>query len=358
VERFDAASLDKTLDACMTPVVNLNILFAIVYVAAAAIVAAALIILMRPLLLRYALAIPNRRSSHSTPTPQGGGIAVIASTIVVSGIVAVWLGVATPLLYTLLAAAAALAVLGAIDDIRPLGAALRLGLQALAVLVVMIAMPVDWQALPTLPLVVERALLLVAGLWFINLVNFMDGLDWMTVAEVVPVAGALAALGLSGLYPIPTMLVALALFGAMLGFAPFNRPVARLFLGDVGSLPIGLVLGTLLYALAVQGYFAAALILPMYYLFDATITLLRRLARGERIWEAHRQHFYQRAVDGGMTATQIASHVFLLNLVLTALAILTILYPAFSIASVVSAMLIVGAALWRFGTARRQSSVH
>jgi UDP-N-acetylmuramyl pentapeptide phosphotransferase/UDP-N-acetylglucosamine-1-phosphate transferase len=107
----------------------------------------------------------------------------------------------------------------------------------------------------------------------------------------------------------------------------------------------------------VQGYFAAALILPMYYLFDATITLLRRLARGERIWEAHRQHFYQRAVDGGMTATQIASHVFLLNLVLMAMAILTILYPAFSIASVVSATFLVGSALWRFGTTHRQPNI-
>jgi len=329
---------------------SLDVLPAIALVAAAAIIAAMLIVLLRPLLLRYALAIPNRRSSHRTPTPQGGGMAVITATIVVGGMAAIWLGVVTPSLCALLALAAALAVLGAVDDIRPLGPALRLGLQALALLILAVAIPADWQALPALPLFLERTLFLVAGLWFVNLVNFMDGLDWMTVAEVVPVAGALAALGLSGLYPVPTMLVALALFGAMLGFAPFNRPVARLFLGDVGSLPIGLVLGTLLYALAAQGHFAAALILPMYYLLDATITLLRRLLRGERVWEAHRQHFYQQAADGGMTATQIVSRLFLLNLVLIALAMAAIAYPALGIAWVLSAAAIVGAILWHFAS--------
>lgn len=342
----------------MMPFPGLDTLPAIVCVAAAAIIAAILIVILRPLLLRYALAIPNRRSSHRTPTPQGGGIAVIASTIVVGGVASVWLGVATPLLAVLLAVAAALAVLGAVDDIRPLGPALRFGLQGLAVLILAAAMPADWRALPALPLVLERALLVIAGLWFVNLVNFMDGLDWMTVAEVVPVAGALAALGLSGLYPLHTTLVALALFGAMLGFAPFNRPVARLFLGDVGSLPIGLLLGALLYVLATLGHFAAALILPMYYLMDASLTLLKRILRRERVWEAHRQHFYQQAVDGGMTAMRIVVHVFVLNVVLIPLAVMTIAYPDFGTAGVIAALIAVSAVLWRFATAKQRLAAH
>ena len=338
----------------MTPWLDLDLLPAIALVAAATIVTAGLIVLLRPLLVHYALAIPNRRSSHRTPTPQGGGIAVIATTIAVSGIATAWLGVMTPLLCILLAVAAALAVLGAVDDIRPLGAALRLALQALAVLVVILAMPADWRALPALPLMLERALVLIAGLWFVNLVNFMDGLDWMTVAEVVPITGALAALGLSGVYPLSTTLIALALFGAILGFAPFNRPVAKLFLGDVGSLPIGLLLGTLLYVLATQGHLAAALILPMYYLLDATITLLRRMAHGERVWEAHRQHFYQHAADGGMSAAQVVARVFLLNLVLVTLALLAIVFSAFSVAIVTLAAVIVTTVLWYFAAISRQ----
>ena len=86
-----------------------------------------------------------------------------------------------------------------------------------------------------------------------------------------------------GALPGDAALVALALCGAMVGFAPFNRPVARLFLGDVGSLPIGLLLGWLLILLAGSGHLAAALLLPLYYLADATITLLRRSANGEPV---------------------------------------------------------------------------
>ena len=96
----------------------------------------------------------------------------------------------------------------------------------------------------------------------------------------------------------------------MLGFAPFNKPVARLFLGDVGSLPIGLLLGWLLLQLAAKGHLAAALILPLYYLADATITLACRIARGEPIWQAHRTHFYQRATDNGFSVPAIVTRVF------------------------------------------------
>src|SRR5690606_23967419 len=108
--------------------------------------------------------------------------------------------------------------------------------------------------------------LIVALLWFVNLTNFMDGLDWMTVAETVPVAAGIAILGpLAGL-PAEAVVTALALGGAMIGFAPFNRPMARLFLGDVGSLAVGLLLGWMLILLAAQGHLAAALLLPLYYL--------------------------------------------------------------------------------------------
>ena len=122
-------------------------------------------------------------------------------------------------------------------------------------------------------------------LWFVNLVNFMDGIDWMTVAEVVPVIAGARAVRLMGALPRAGDPRRTCAAGAMIGFAPFNRPVARLFLGDVGSLPIGLLLAWLLLALAGHGHLAAALLLPLYYLADATITLLRRLVRGERFWQ-------------------------------------------------------------------------
>src|ERR1700687_1118754 len=145
----------------------------------------------------------------------------------------------------------------------------------------------------------------------------------MTVAEVVPVTGAMVVLGSFGDFPVSATIVAAALCGAMVGFAPFNRPVAKLFLGDVGSLPIGLLLGWCLLQLAYHQQLAAALLLPLYYLTDATVTLLRRLAKGERFWAAHRSHFYQRATDNGFTVLRVVSEVFALNVGLAVLAIVS-----------------------------------
>jgi UDP-N-acetylmuramyl pentapeptide phosphotransferase/UDP-N-acetylglucosamine-1-phosphate transferase len=216
-----------------------------------------------------------------------------------------------------------MACVGAADDVRPLAVAPRLLLQALAVAAVIYALPNALRVVPIVPFWLERVLLFLGGLWFVNLVNFMDGIDWMTVVEVIPIAAALAALGALAALPPEAVVVALALGGAMLGFAYFNRPAAKLFLGDVGSLPIGLLIGWLLVLLAGGGHLAAALLLPLYYLADATLTLLRRLSTGERIWQAHRTHYYQRATDRGFTVTEIVTRVFVVNLVLAGLALIT-----------------------------------
>jgi UDP-N-acetylmuramyl pentapeptide phosphotransferase/UDP-N-acetylglucosamine-1-phosphate transferase len=178
-----------------------------------------------------------------------------------------------------------------------------------------------------LPWWIERSLLLVGCLWFVNLTNFMDGIDWMTAAEMVPVTAGLALIGLIGGLPPDGALVAFALCGALIGFAPFNRPVARIFLGDVGSLPIGLLVAWLLLLLAARGHFAAAVVLPLYYLADATLTLLRRIVKRERFWQAHRTHFYQIATDRGFSVRQIVGRVFAVNLVLVALAVASVLWP-------------------------------
>jgi UDP-N-acetylmuramyl pentapeptide phosphotransferase/UDP-N-acetylglucosamine-1-phosphate transferase len=222
------------------------------------------------------------------------------------------------------AAATLLALVGAVDDIRALPAALRLALQCAAVGAVIAALPSELQVVPHVPWWIERAGLFLGGVWFVNLVNFMDGIDWITVAEVVPVTSALVLLGLLGAIGTLPTLVAAALLGAILGFAPFNRPVAKLFLGDVGSLPIGLLLGWLLLQLASNSHLAAALILPLYYLADATITLLRRIAKGDPFWQAHRTHFYQRATDNGFSVTAIVTRVLAVNLALAALAAMTV----------------------------------
>jgi UDP-N-acetylmuramyl pentapeptide phosphotransferase/UDP-N-acetylglucosamine-1-phosphate transferase len=299
--------------------------------AGALIVAAALstglILLLRPLLRRHALARPNARSSHREPTPQGGGIAVIAATIVTTvgcaGVLGEMSSAAAVEVFAVLAASAFIAVVGGIDDLRPMPVAPRLMLQMLAIAVAIAAMPTDLRIVPLLPWWAERLCLLLALVWFVNLVNFMDGIDWMTVAEVVPLTASVVLLAQLAPIPPQSTILALALLGATLGFAPFNKPVAKLFLGDVGSLPVGLLLGWLLLQLARGGQPAAALLLPLYYLADASVTLIRRIAVGEPFWQAHRSHFYQRAYDLGFSPPAIVGRVFLTNLALAGLAFLT-----------------------------------
>ena len=277
---------------------------------------------IRPLMMRIALAKPNARSSHRIPTPQGAGIAVIAATLVAATAVIVLVGTTgTKIPPVVFGATLFIAAVGFVDDVRALPVIPRLLLQGAAVAAVIIAAPESLRLAPACPLWLERGLLIFAGLWFVNLVNFMDGLDLMTVAEIVPVTGALILLGWLVELPPAATVAAAALLGAMLGFAPFNRPVAKIFLGDVGSLPIGLLAGWCLLQLAWHQQIAAALLLPLYYLADTTVTLFRRMARREPFWAAHRSHFYQRATDNGFSVSRVVGEVFALNVLLAALAI-------------------------------------
>jgi UDP-N-acetylmuramyl pentapeptide phosphotransferase/UDP-N-acetylglucosamine-1-phosphate transferase len=318
-----------------------------------------LILVLRPWLARYALARPNARSLHGQPTPQGGGIAVVVATLSIA-----WSGMALcpafiasqsgPFLAAT-ASAILLALVGAVDDIRTLPAAPRLILQSVAVGSLIAALPSEWHILPVIPWWLERLCLAIAGVWFVNLVNFMDGIDWMTAAETVPLTGAIILSGVLGALGMLPTLAAATLLGSMLGFAPFNKPVAKLFLGDVGSLPLGLLLGWLLLELAGRGHPAAALILPLYYVADATITLLGRVVRGEPFWQAHRQHFYQRAVAGGFSVWQIVRRVFLVNLLLGALALASVAARDVTISLLLLALAaaVVGWLLWSFARGRR-----
>jgi UDP-N-acetylmuramyl pentapeptide phosphotransferase/UDP-N-acetylglucosamine-1-phosphate transferase len=156
--------------------------------AAAFIVSAGLILALWPIFDRYWVTSPNARSSHRRPTPQGGGLAFIAATtivVAVANIIVPALANETHGLWIVLAATIDLALVGATDDMRPLEALPRLFLQAVAVAVVIATLPTDLRIVPVLPWWLERACILFSGVWFVNLVNFMDGIDCMTVVEVV-----------------------------------------------------------------------------------------------------------------------------------------------------------------------------
>ncbi len=154
-------------------------------------------------------------------------------------------------------------------------------------------------------------------MWWVNLFNFMDGIDGLAGSEAAAIGGGLLAVGAVGRGVDPaSALLAAAVLGAALGFLIWNWAPARVFLGDVGSAPLGYLTGFLLIAAAARGRWMTALILPLYFLADATITLVRRLLRGERVWQAHRQHYYQRAVRSGRGHAAVVKRVIAADVVL------------------------------------------
>lgn len=268
---------------------------------------------------------PNERSSHDIPTPRGGGwgilLVLFPAWITVMGLAGQPLEPAL-----LLSAATLLAGVSWLDDIRNLPASQRLGVQLIAVLIGLFVLrdtgPVTqgW-----LPLWLDRLLVALAWLWFINLYNFMDGIDGLAGSETAAIGIgigllAIAAPTLAGAWPAMALLGA-SLAGAALGFLRHNWQPARLFMGDVGSVPLGYLIGWLLFALAGHGALSAAIILPLYFCADASLTLIRRLLRGEKPWQAHREHTYQRAVQAGRSHAGTVLIVSGCNLLLILLAV-------------------------------------
>jgi UDP-N-acetylmuramyl pentapeptide phosphotransferase/UDP-N-acetylglucosamine-1-phosphate transferase len=234
-------------------------------------------------------------------------------------------------LWPVVAASLLLAAVSWLDDLRPQPAALRLAVQAVAVALGLYSLgafdPTSgflvFQGL--LPPAADTLATALLWLWFINLFNFMDGIDGLAAVETISIGGGLTLLGLLVSAPADLLFWPASLAAAALGFLYWNWAPSRIFLGDVGSIPLGYLLGLLLLTTAAAGFWAVALILPLYYLTDATWTLLRRALRGEKIWRAHREHFYQRAVEGGLGHGEVSARIAALNIVLVLLAALAVL---------------------------------
>ncbi|MDE0941670.1 MAG: glycosyltransferase family 4 protein [Alphaproteobacteria bacterium] len=270
----------------------------------------------------------NERSSHLGSVPRGGGIAVMAVIVVGWSLYAHFLGASFNVI-TIALLAAALAGISFIDDVRGLPTLQRLVLQTLAVALGCLVLPDEPDSLGIfqgwLPPVADRLAAGFLWLWFVNLFNFMDGIDGITVVEAGSIGLALVLMayfaGDAAHVATPGIIVA----GAVIGFGIWNWRPAKIFLGDVGSVGLGFLLGWLLLSLAGSGQWAAALLLPLYYLADATWTLLRRMLGGEDFWQAHRSHFYQHAASSMGDHGRVALIILGCNGVLVALALWSVL---------------------------------
>ncbi|MDP6951158.1 MAG: glycosyltransferase family 4 protein, partial [Alphaproteobacteria bacterium] len=283
--------------------------------------------LLKQLAAKDILDHPNERSSHERPTPRGGGIAVVA--VILLG----WLLLAAVeiapwrLIWPMVGLSVGLALVSWADDLRGLSPLPRFAAQLAAVAIALSTVPLGPHFPGPLPLWLALGGAALAWLWFVNLFNFMDGIDAIAGVEAIAIAAGIGAIA-AGLGLVDgTPWLAAVVAGAALGFLPWNRPPARIFLGDVGSVPLGFLLGWLLLSLAAHGAWAAALILPAYFLADATLTLLRRALRGEKPWQAHREHFYQQAVRKGASHGRVSASVAVANLALFACALASLHGP-------------------------------
>ena len=273
---------------------------------------------------------PSGRSSHSIPTVRGGGLSFLL-TIGVLSIVSV-----RPLpseALTLLMAAALLAGVSFLDDIRSLLPLLRFTVHLLcagsALWVLASGNPVvpqAWNGRSGIEVCILGLVLLVWVVGYTNAFNFMDGINGIAGGQAcVTALGMVLVTGLeSGTWDAPSQVLCVVLAGSVFGFLPHNFPRARMFMGDVGSAPLGFLLASL--ALWLARDFGWWLLVPLAlmhanFVLDTSVTLVRRVARGEKWHQPHREHFYQRLIRAGRSHVFVTASEMMLQCVVLGLAL-------------------------------------
>ncbi len=261
-----------------------------------------------------AVATENHRTMHQGVIPKGGGLPLLLSALFAASALTPIAGLDTKVV----AGLAILAALSWRDDIAPLPAAVRLPVHVAVAALAVLTLPAGARVFQgLLPGWLDAALAILALTWMMNLYNFMDGINGLAGVETVAIAAGYLLIGTTGAQALNHEPLAASVLGASAGFLLWNlREKALVFLGDVGSVPLGFLMGVLMIDLAVKGFWAAALILPAYVLADATLTLIMRAARGESFWEPHKTHFYQRAAHRFHSHTAVVRLIGFANVLL------------------------------------------
>ncbi len=281
---------------------------------------------------------PNSRSSHSVPTPRGGGLSMVA--VMTCGIIILYFteSVTLPLAAVAIWGGLGVAAVGFWDDVRSAPIALRISVHIGAAIFAVYCLggtqAIHVGAYVLVPGVMGAAIAVLAVVWILNLFNFMDGIDGIAASEAAFILLGAAGLGLSVGHTSPADVAPMLILGAAcLGFLMWNWSPAAIFMGDVGS---G-YLGFLIAVFALESSRTSAinifvwLILGGVFLVDATLTLLRRLFRRERVYQAHRTHAYQWLARRWRSHAAVAVSVLVIDIVwLLPSAALAVAYPAFS----------------------------
>lgn len=282
--------------------------------------------------------VPSKRRAHDKITPRGGGLAFV-------------------LIYSILLPSFEYFVVGSIedsilvlqmfipisavsfwDDISHVMIPLRLLIHVLCS-----CLAIMWLVHPSpilhyeIPVYLDLAIGTFALLTFLNIYNFMDGIDGITVSQSLHYSGTILLLCFVRYDLIPNVdmviVTAVIIGGWSLGFIYFNWQPAKIFLGDVGSISLGFLIGICLLTIASASakLFAACVIASLYYIADGGMTILIRIVKGERIWEPHLQHFFQKSVKGGKSHKRTVKRIMKCNILLMLLAVQSLYYPVISI---------------------------
>lgn len=305
---------------------------------------------------------PNERSMHFREVPRGGGWLIVVAICGYTLFLLAWLfalhylampfaSLAQPMAFlktlfqdglnmpavSIAGGMLLIAVISWMDDLVGLGVIYRLTVHGAAVTLGLSAMPFLPEVLPQLPAIMVYLLFGLLWLGFVNIYNFMDGIDGITAGQTISVMGGLLlvyftmlTLAPAGyvlrLQTYPDIWLLGVVVGACLAFLSYNWHPARIFLGDVGSVPLGYIVGYSLLSLVQQGYWYIALTLPLYYLADGGFTLLRRIVTGEKFWLPHRSHYYQRGALVAGRHDVVVLNILLCNLALVGIAVLALIY--------------------------------
>lgn len=255
---------------------------------------------------------PNERSSHSVPTPRGGGLAIVISWFIVLFIMYLNEIIETNLLFALLFGLF-LAIISFLDDLIDIKPSIRLLFQAISAIGALSFLG-GLNLFPSLDskliFYLINVLAVIGIIWFINLYNFLDGIDAYACLEAIMIS--------VGIYLITGNNILLFFIASILGFLIWNWPKAKIFMGDIGSTQIGFILVILGIYFHNTNEFSIYnwLILTSIFWFDATFTLFRRWKNKEKLSQAHKKHAYQRLVQGGFSHLKVDLYAIVVNILL------------------------------------------
>jgi Fuc2NAc and GlcNAc transferase len=313
-------------------------------------------VIRRLALTRGVLDVPNSRSSHTVPTPRGGGLAIVLTVLLAVVLLNVVGTISHALAVALLVGGTAVAIVGLVDDLRTVSAPVRilvhLGAFAWCVWLLGPLPIIDFGFAHWNPGAVGSAVAVIFLGWFLNLYNFMDGIDGVAGIEAVSVLtfAAILALGQGGTPSTALLLIVAA--ASVAGFLLWNWPPAKIFMGDSGSGFLGFYLGTVAWTTVLEGRFSIWfwLILLGTFIVDATVTLLRRWSHGAKLSQAHRSHAYQRLSRKYGSHLKVTLGILGVNIFwLDPLGYLTTLHPTFGALLMPIAWLPLVVVAWRSG---------